>query len=115
MTDKIEVGRNASAVQRLIEDLGRVSEMLESGYDDRENAEVVDKAMDILHMIMQWANAYPPEIFVPMTKEDWQQHHVALTKACRDGKDVRSGSAAAADCMRFVVTRMKEQMEAMAK
>lgn len=77
-------------------------------------ADSIEKAVDILHMLDNWAQAYPEDIFAPMTKEDWHQHHVALTVACRDGRDVRSGSAAAADCMRYVVTQMKASADRIA-
>ena len=69
--------------------------------------ESLDKAIDILHMISQWADAYPPDIFIPMTTEDWKDHHEILKLS------KRSGSAAAADCMRFVVTKMKSTIERM--
>lgn len=76
--------------------------------------EAIEKAMDILNMINQWAEAYPPEVFGVMTKEDWQQHHAILRGQIKGSRSARSGSAAAADCMRYVVTRMKEQIEKMA-
>lgn len=104
MTDK-----ELSNFEKLIGDLQRVSAMLETGYDDPDNAEHVDKAVDILHMIMQWTNAYPTDIFRPMKSEDWDEHHRLLKGANR------SGTAAAADCMRFVVTKMRSSIEAMAK
>jgi hypothetical protein len=96
-----------SKFEKLMGDLQRTSNHLES-IEHVENAEAVDKAMDILRMIHQWSNAYPENIFIPMTKEDWVDHHAAL----KNNSD-RSGSAAAADCMRYVVTRMAESIEKM--
>ncbi|MDH3376148.1 MAG: hypothetical protein OEQ39_04160 [Gammaproteobacteria bacterium] len=94
-----------SKFETLIDELTEASD--ESPLASRQDA--IDKAIDILHMIHQWTNAYPEHIFIPMTKEDWQVHHETLS---RNG-DARSGSAAAADCMRYVVTRMKESIEKM--
>jgi hypothetical protein len=42
-----------------------------------------------------------------MTKEDWADHHEILKLS------KRTGSAAAADCMRYVVTQMKASVEKM--
>lgn len=76
--------------------------------DQHKHAEeVIDKVVNILLMIDGWANAYPPDIFIPMTKEDWADHHEILKLS------KRTGSAAAADCMRYVVTQMKASVEKM--
>lgn len=101
-----------SKFEKLLKDLQRTSNHLES-IEHPENAEAVDKAIDILHMINQWSQAYPENIFIPMNTEDWQEHHLILKGELIANKNTRSGSAAAADCMRFVVTRMKESMEKM--
>ena len=67
---------------------------------DKEIA--IDQAITILQQIYQWTNAYPEDIFIPMTKEDWQDahHHLRLAN--------RSGSAMAADCMRHTAKGIKE-------
>lgn len=102
-----------SKFEKLMGDLQRTSNHLES-IEHVENAEAVDKAMDILRMIHRWSNAYPENIFIPMTTEDWQIHHLALKYYNRHhAVDARTGSAAAADCMRYVVTRMAESIEKM--
>lgn len=96
--------------EKLIGVLGELSEALELRCAhnpesvDMEWAEAVDKAVDILHMIHSWSKAYPEDIFLPV---DWEQVHRALRQV-----DV-SGSAIAADCMRYVVTTMGDQMEKM--
>lgn len=95
-----------SKFAELTDNLQLISNGLEK--DNRPaDAEVIDKVMDILLMIDQWANAYPPDIFIPMTKEDWADHHEILKLS------KRNGSAAAADCMRYVVTQMKASVEKM--
>jgi len=53
-------------------------------------------------MINQWSEAYPEDIFA---KPDWGEVHKQLKEANI------SGGAVAADCMRYVVTKMKESME----
>lgn len=98
-----------SKFERLLDDLSVCSDFLEKECDQEDHMIAVDKAIDILHMIRQWANAYPENIFIPMTTEDWQIHHETLSR----NADARSGSAAAADCMRYVVTRMAESIEKM--
>jgi len=95
-----------SKFEQLMDDLQAISNGLEENKHP-DDAEVVDKAIDILNMINRWSNAYPESIFIPMTSEDWSDHHEILKLS------KRSGSAAAADCMRFVVTRMKESIEKM--
>lgn len=93
-------------LEHLIGDLKMVEDCLFHGNDDQQkDAVIIDKAIDILQMIYSWTTAYPEDIFIPMTKEDWVDHHEILKLS------KRSGSAAAADCMRYVVTRMKEAME----
>lgn len=62
----------------------------------------VDKAIDILQKLESWCDAYPEDIFIPMSSDDWKEHHALLK-----GSD-RSGSAAAADCMRHVVNGFKK-------
>ena len=97
-----------SKFEQLIEQLQEIGDGLE---EDRhvDDAEVIDKAINILTMIEQWSNAYPESIFIPMTKEDWQIHHETLNR----NADARSGSAAAADCMRYVVTQIKASLESL--
>jgi hypothetical protein len=68
----------------------------------RRHQDAIDKAIDILQQLDQWCNAYPEDIFIPMTSEDWADHHKVLKKARR------SGSAAAADCMRYTINGIKK-------
>lgn len=91
-------------LQTLLDDMQLIANTLPT-----EQADVLETSIDILQMIRQWTNAYPTSIFPPLTAEDWDEHHRLL----KDAK--RSGSAAAADCMRYVVTRVGEVMEMMAK
>ena len=65
----------------------------------------IDKAVEILQRINQWCDAYPEDIFIPMTTEDWKNHHQVLKEANR------SGSAAAADSMRHVIRGIKEVLD----
>ena len=38
-----------------------------------------ERLREALHQIKQWADAYPPNIFRPMKKEDWDKAHNLLT------------------------------------
>ena len=107
-----------SNVQKLIRELGSAVNAFEHAKREsptdmiteriERNIEAIEKAQDILHMMSQWANAYPEDIFRPV---EWSKVHEHL----KDTDAPHSGSAIAGDCMRFVVTRMKEQMEALAE
>ena len=91
--------------------MGALEEVSDFLFHDPHNSDLaphVDKAIQILNMIDQWSDAYPGDIFIPMTKSDWKDCSNIL-KAHGN----RSSGAAAADCMRYVVTRMKETMERM--
>lgn len=96
--------------EKLIGVLGELSEALELRCAhnpesiDMEWAEAVDKAVDILHMIHSWSKAYPEDIFLPV---HWPEVHRVLEEGHLNG------SAVAADCMRYVVNTMGEQMEKM--
>lgn len=89
-----------------MDDLLEVSDIFER--DEKNNTELktyresVDRAINILQTLDQWCDAYPPDIFLPMTSEDWVEHHRFLKGSNR------SGSAAAADCMRHVVNGFKK-------
>jgi len=85
-----------SNLDETIDRLQLASEALETG-NLLLSAQSVDKAIDILQQLRSWCNAYPEDIFIPMTPEDWKNHHEILK--CAE----RSGSAAAADSMRHVV------------
>ena len=65
----------------------------------------IDKAVEILQRINQWCDAYPENIFIPMTTEDWKNHHQVLKEANR------SGSSAAADSMRHVIHGIKKVLD----
>ena len=99
------------SIESLLKDLGELSEALElrCGRNpesiDMEWAGAVDKAVAIIEVLTQWSQAYPTDIF---PEPDWQQVHRALRQV-----DI-SGSALAADCMRYVVTKMKERAEEIA-
>jgi hypothetical protein len=75
----------------------------------QEDSDQIEKAAEILHMLDNWSHAYPENIFKPMSSEDWADHHAAL----KNNSD-RSGSAAAADCMRYVATQMKKSADRIA-
>ena len=61
------------------------------------SAQRLDNLADAIGKIEQWAKAYPEDIFIPMTTEDWKEHHQILKD-----NGARSGSAAAGDSMRHV-------------
>ena len=75
----------------------------------QDQSERIEKAVEILYMLDNWSHAYPENIFKPMSSEDWADHHAAL----KNNSD-RSGSAAAADCMRYVATQMKKSADRIA-
>ena len=93
--------------EKLMNDLSEASEAAH-GHGESYNSEAIDAAMDILHMVHSWARAYPRDIFPEMTAADWDEHHRLL------GAAKRSGSASAADCMRYVVEQMGRSMEKIA-
>lgn len=76
------------------------------GSEESDAADSVDRAIDILQHLNSWCDAYPETIFLPMTKPDWIEHHRLL----KDAK--RSGSSAAADSMRHVVSGFKKVLNA---
>ncbi len=59
----------------------------------------IDKAIEILQTLEQWCDAYPEQMFKPV---DWPKVHKALEVAGV------SGSAVAADCMRYTVNGFKK-------
>lgn len=78
---------------------------MESASDDNpvaEQQDAIDKAIEILQKLDRWCNAYPTTIFPEMTSLEWKEHHRILEKAGR------SGTAAAADCMRHTVNGFKK-------
>ena len=77
-------------------------EQASEGSPVASHQDAIDQAITILQQIYQWTNAYPEDIFIPMTKEDWQDAHNHLRLANR------SGSAMAADCMRHTAKGIKE-------
>jgi len=89
--------------EQLIRDLDSAAGTCEIEDQDPE-AEAVYRAIEILERLNQWCDAYPEDIFIPMSAEDWKEHHEILRKA------KRSGSAAAADSMRHVVNGFKREL-----
>lgn len=86
-------------------DFEKTINTLTNAADDNPVAEQADAifwAISVLQQLDQWCDAYPEDIFIPMTKKDWKDHHTILENADR------SGSAAAADCMRHVVRGFKK-------
>jgi len=69
------------------------------------SAHTLDSLADAIGKIEQWAEAYPEDIFRPMTSEDWEEHHKLLKDANQ------SGSAAAADSMRHVAVGMRKILD----
>ena len=69
------------------------------------SAQRLDNLADAIGKIEQWAKAYPEDIFIPMTSEDWKDHHELLKNANR------SGSAAAADSMRHVCVGIQKILD----
>jgi hypothetical protein len=70
-----------------------------------DSARLLWRLADAIDKIEQWTKAYPEDIFLPMTTEDWRDHHAMLKG------HGRSGSAAAADCMRHVALGMKKILD----
>ena len=87
--------------QTMVARLESASEFLEETEQTGEQ-EAVDKAIEILQNLNSWCNAYPEDIFIPMSKTDWEEHHKVLEAAGR------SGTAAAADSMRHVTEGFKK-------
>lgn len=88
--------------EKMIETL----EMTMHGCDARghtDEAKAVEKAIEILQVLDRWCDAYPTTIFPAMSKRDWKRHHKTLKASY-----CRSGSAAAADCMRHVTDGFKK-------
>lgn len=69
------------------------------------SAQRLDNLADAIGKIESWARAYPEDIFIPMTTEDWKEHHEILKGASR------SGSAAAADSMRHVCVGIQKILD----
>lgn len=88
----------------LISSLERVAEDPKLTQDQSER---IDKAVEILHMLDNWSHAYPEDIFPPV---DWPAVHAWMQKGGGG-----SGSAVAADCMRYVVTQMKASADRIAE
>lgn len=78
----------------LTDEVNAISDAIEKTMPD--SAKVLADLADAIGKIEQWSKAYPVDIFIPMTSEDWKEHHELLKGASR------SGSAAAGDCMRHV-------------
>ena len=70
-----------------------------------DSARMLWKLADAIGKIEQWAKAYPEDIFLPMTPEDWRDHHAMLKG------HGRSGSAAAADSMRHVALGIQKILD----
>lgn len=91
-------------IEHLLDELALVSDGLTEKGKDQE-AYAIDRAMEIVQVLQQWSQAYPLDIFPP---PDWEQVHRALRQV-----DV-SGSALAADCMRYVVKTMHDRADKIA-
>ncbi len=87
----------------LTDEIAEIGEAIEKDMPD--SAKMLYALSDAIGKIEQWAKAYPEDIFIPMTSEDWQQHHEILKGANR------SGSAAAADSMRHVAVGMQKILD----
>lgn len=79
-----------------------------------DSAKILWKLADAITKIEQWAKAYPESVFIPMSIEDWKQHHEILKRAQRSGP-ARSGSAAAADNMRHVALGIQKILDEVMK
>ena len=90
-------------MSELTDDINGVAEEIEEQMPG--SAQRLYDLADAIGKIEQWAKAYPEDIFIPMTSEDWQQHHEILKGANR------SGSAAAADSMRHVAVGMQKILD----
>ena len=82
----------------LIDELSHASDQLER-INEPDLAAAVEKATNILQTLERWCDAYPEKIFKPVV---WDKVHKAL-KASNI-----SGSAVAADCMRYTVNGFKK-------
>ena len=58
-----------------------------------------------LKQILDWCNAYPTDVFEPVSPEAWKEFH----KVLKDNG--MSGTAFAAECMRHVLTGIKRIIE----
>ncbi len=89
------------------ESLGNEVSLIAHAIDPQmpDSAKVLWRLADAIDKIEQWAKAYPEDIFIPMSKKDWKNHHEILKRADR------SGSAAAADSMRHVAVGMKKILD----
>jgi len=90
-------------MSELTDDINGIAEAIEEQMPG--SAQRLYDLADAIGKIEQWAKAYPEDIFIPMTSEDWQQHHEILKGANR------SGSAAAADSMRHVAVGMQKILD----
>ncbi len=82
----------------LIDELGHAIDQLEK-IDEPDLAAAVYKATDVLQTLERWCDAYPEKIFKPVV---WAEVHKALEAANI------SGSAVAADSMRYTVKGFKK-------
>ena len=87
----------------LTDEISAIAETIEEQSPDP--ARFLYNLSDAIGKIEQWAKAYPEDIFIPMTTEDWKEHHELLRGASR------SGSAAAGDCMRHVAKGMQKILD----
>jgi len=90
-------------MSELTDDINGIAEAIEEQMPG--SAQRLYDLADAIGKIEQWAKAYPEDIFIPMTSEDWKQHHEILKGANR------SGSAAAADSMRHVAVGMQKILD----
>ena len=90
-------------MSELTDDINGIAESIEEEMPG--SAQRLFNVADAIGKIEQWSKAYPEDIFIPMTTEDWKEHHELLRGASR------SGSAAAADSMRHVVKGIQKILD----
>lgn len=90
-------------MSKLADEVSAIGDIIED--DAPQSAKLLFDLSDAIGKIEQWAKAYPEDVFIPMTTEDWENHHEILKGANR------SGSAAAADSMRHVAVGMKNILD----
>ena len=56
---------------------------------------------DILRKVLEWCNAYPEDVFIPCTKEDWDRFHQVLKD------NGLNGTAFTGDISRHIVNGIK--------
>lgn len=88
----------------LTDEISSIAETLES-VGPEETVRLLYSLAEAIGKIEQWAKAYPEDIFIPMTTEDWKEHHEILKGA------KRSGSAAAADSMRHIARGIQKILD----